>query len=81
MNMTTASRLAAQSLTALFNPPPEAVNELDIIWGTDAIARVIGRTRRQTHYALAKGDLPAKQVAGRWCASRRALTNHFGADS
>jgi hypothetical protein len=78
MNMLEVSKLVAADLAVLFDPPPETVNELDIVWGVTNIARAIGRTRRQTHYALKKGQLPeARQVNGRWCISRAALINHF----
>jgi hypothetical protein len=45
----------------------------DVIWGADAIAKVIGRSARATFYMLGNGTLPAKRVGGRWCASRRKL--------
>ena len=50
---------------------------LDLIWGAAAIAVFIGRTKRQTDEALAKGELPARQVNGRWVASRKRLTAFF----
>lgn len=50
---------------------------LDLLWGTDAIAAFIGRTPRQTWEMLNKGELPAVQPNGRWCASRTRLTAFF----
>lgn len=50
---------------------------LDLVWGTEAIAAVIGRSRRQTADALYKGQLPAKKVNGRYVASRRKLREFF----
>lgn len=50
---------------------------LDLVWGTEAIAAVIGRTRRQAAEALAKGQLPARKVNGRYVASRRKLQQFF----
>lgn len=50
---------------------------LDLIWGAAAIAAFIGRTKRQTDEALAKGELPARQVNGRWVASRKRLIAFF----
>jgi hypothetical protein len=47
--------------------------QLDLLWGADAIAAFIGRSPRQTFHALASGEIPAKKVCGRWCASRAAL--------
>jgi hypothetical protein len=45
----------------------------DIIWGADAVGKVINRTKRQAHYMLETGALPARKVGGRWVASRRKL--------
>lgn len=45
----------------------------DIVWEVKNIARVIGRNDRQTFHLLATGQLPAKQIGGRWVASRRKL--------
>lgn len=50
---------------------------LDLIWGVASIATFIGRTQRQTYEALAKGELPARQVNGRWVASRKKLRELF----
>lgn len=49
----------------------------DLIWGAADIAAFIGRTPRQTWEALDKGELPARQVNGRWCASRSRLRAFF----
>lgn len=56
---------------------PQNPEALDLIWGTKAIAAVIGRTRRQTAEALSKGELPARKVNGRWVASHRKLREFF----
>lgn len=45
----------------------------DIVWEVAEIAKVIGRTERQTFHILTSGSLPAKKVGGRWVASRRKL--------
>ncbi|HSI42131.1 MAG TPA: DNA-binding protein [Xanthobacteraceae bacterium] len=45
----------------------------DIVWEVGNIARVIGRTERQTFHLLSAGHLPAKKIGGRWAASRRKL--------
>ncbi|MER9236413.1 hypothetical protein NKI56_31010 [Mesorhizobium sp. M0622] len=55
--------------------------ELDLVWGLDAISKVIGRTVRQTHYMLSTGKLPAKQVGERWVASRQKLIAFFMEDA
>ncbi len=49
----------------------------ELIWGASAIARVIGRTDRQTFHMLDKGILPAKRVGNRWVAERGALMRFF----
>ena len=49
----------------------------DLIWEVNPIAKEIGRTRRQTHYLLETGKLPACKIGGRWCASRSALGQFF----
>jgi len=43
------------------------------IWGAEAIAAEIGRTRRQTFHMLEQGSLPAVKVGGRWVADAGAL--------
>lgn len=53
-------------------PAPHLQSD-DIVWEVENIARIIGRTPRQTYHILASGDLPAKKVGGRWVASRRKL--------
>lgn len=51
---------------------------LNLIWGTNAIAEAIGRTRRQTEEALYKGHIPgAKKVNGRWVISMKCLRDYF----
>jgi hypothetical protein len=45
----------------------------DVIWGCDAIGRVINRTARATFHLLENGRLPARKVGGRWVASRKKL--------
>ncbi|MCI5073961.1 DNA-binding protein [Oricola sp.] len=48
-------------------------NADDIVWGASEIAKVIGRTDRQTFHLLTSGQLPAKKVGDRWVASRKKL--------
>lgn len=45
----------------------------DLVWEVEEIAKVVGRTARQTNHMLATGALPAKKVGGRWVASRKRL--------
>lgn len=52
-------------------------DQIDLIWGIDAIARFIKRSNRQTYHLLAKGEIPAKRVGGRWVATKEALIRFF----
>jgi hypothetical protein len=51
--------------------------KLDLIWEVEEIAKLIGRTRRQTFHMLSKGELPAKKVGNRWVAERSKLIAFF----
>ncbi len=56
------------------NPAP-----LDLVWGAAAIAKVIGRTTRQTYHMLEDGQIPpARKIGRRWVVSRSALSKFFG---
>ena len=57
------------------------IQEMDLVWEVDEIARLIGRSHRQTNHMLAKGELPAKKVGGRWVASRAKLIAFFMEDA
>lgn len=59
----------------------ETESALDLIWEVSAIAKVIGRTRRQTFGMLEKGLLPARKVGGRWVAERGKLLRFFMEDA
>lgn len=50
---------------------------MDLIWEVSEIAKVIGRTERQTFHMLQSGQLPAKKVGGRWVAERGQLIRFF----
>jgi hypothetical protein len=52
---------------------------LDLIWGGEAIAKVIGRSVRTTFYLLESGHLPATKCGRYWCTSRAGLRKHFAA--
>ncbi len=52
-------------------------SNLDLLWEVEEIAKVIGRTPRQTFHMLSKGELPAKKVGGRWVAERGKLIAFF----
>ncbi len=55
----------------------ETSKSLDLIWGVDAIAKVIGRDHRQTSYMLSSGLLPGKKVGDRWVVERSKLIAFF----
>jgi hypothetical protein len=45
----------------------------DVVWGAEAIGRVIGKSTRATFHLLEAGLLPARKVGKQWCASRQRL--------
>lgn len=51
--------------------------ELDLIWGAQAIGKVIGRSTRSTFALLEKGMLPARKINGRWVIDRSDLIEIF----
>jgi hypothetical protein len=51
-------------------------SDIDIAWGAEAIGAVLGANKRRAHYLLTTGALRpagAKQVGGRWVASKSRL--------
>lgn len=53
-------------------------SSLDLVWGVAEIAKVIGRTERQTYHMISSGLLPVvKQVGQRYVASRQKLLSFF----
>ncbi|MDI7921754.1 hypothetical protein [Ferirhizobium litorale] len=53
-------------------------NEIDLVWGVEAISKLIGRTYRQTYYMIQSGHLPmVKQVGERYVANRQKLVEFF----
>ncbi|MBZ9603967.1 DNA-binding protein [Phyllobacterium chamaecytisi] len=56
-------------------------DDMELVWGLSAIAKIIGRTVRQTHYMLSNGLLPAKQIGNRWVAERGKLIRFFMEDA
>lgn len=52
-------------------------DQINLIWGGENIAKIIGRTKRITFHLLETGQLPAKKVGGRWVAERNKLLNFF----
>lgn len=64
-------------MTNIAKSATEPVEPLDLVWGAEAIALVIGQTRHATYHMLLDGALPAKQVGRRWVASRKELEAFF----
>jgi|GEM_PF-3614018 len=50
---------------------------VDILWGARDIGQAIGLSPRRTFALLDGGHLPAKKVAGRWCARKSELLAHL----
>lgn len=55
------------------NVPSLEPSTEDIVWEVGSIAKIIGRSERQTFYLLQSGQIPARKIGGRWVASRRKL--------
>ncbi|KQW62719.1 hypothetical protein ASD02_00880 [Ensifer sp. Root1252] len=51
--------------------------KIELVWGAESIAEIIGRTPRVTFHLLTTGALPAKKVGGRWVAERGKLLSFF----
>jgi predicted DNA-binding transcriptional regulator AlpA len=59
-----------------------ATHSLDLVWGVAVIAKLIGRTERQTYHMINSGHLPmVKQVGERYVASRAKLIAFFMEDA
>lgn len=57
-------------------------NELDLVWGVEAIGKLIGRNYQQTYHMIRSGKLPmVKQVGERYVASRSKLIAFFLEDA
>lgn len=50
---------------------------IDLIWEVSEIAKIIGRSERQTFHLLSTGQLPAKKVGSRWVTERSKLLRLF----
>lgn len=58
-----------------------AAKEMELIWGINAIARLIGRTDRQVFHMVSTGQIPAKKVGGRWVTERSKLIAFFNGEA
>jgi len=57
-------------------------DSMDLIWGVSNIARLIGRSDRQTYHMIQRGHLPmVKQIGERYVASRQKLIEFFTEDA
>ena len=57
-------------------------DNLDLVWGVQAIGNIIGRSYQQTYHMIATGKLPmVKQVGERYVVSRAKLVAFFMADA
>ena len=53
-----------------------------LAWGVEEIGKVIGRTARQTHHILTRGQIKsARKVGGKWVANRDALLRELSGDA
>lgn len=60
----------------------EKDRELDLVWGVQAIAGIIGRSYQQTYHMIASGKLPmVKQIGERYVVSRAKLIAFFMEDA
>lgn len=44
----------------------------DVLWGVEAIASYIKRSRSATYYLIAKGAIPAKKLGARTIMARKS---------
>ena len=52
-----------------------------LAWGVEEIGRVIGRTPRQTHHILTRGQIKsARKVGGKRVANREALIRELSGE-
>lgn len=68
----------ANSNRIVNSDPNEGVNS-GFCWGAGSIGREIGRSARQTHHLLSRGEIKcALRKGGRWVANRAKLRAEFG---
>jgi hypothetical protein len=57
-------------------------DDLDLVWGVEAIGAIIGRTYQQTYHMIQSGHLPmVKRVGERYVASRAKIVAFFMEDA
>ena len=80
----TTDRKDGRAVMSLIEKPDLAQQDsrCPLAWGVDEIAKVIGRTARQTHHILTKGQIKsARKVGGKWVANREALIRELSGGS
>lgn len=61
---------------------PKENESLDLVWGVQAIADIIGRSYQQTYHMIRSGHLPVvKQRGERYVVSRAKLIAFFMEDA
>jgi hypothetical protein len=61
---------------------PTQLDSHPLAWGVEEIGKVIGRTARQTHHILTRGQIKsARKVGGKWVANRDALLRELSGDA
>jgi hypothetical protein len=60
----------------------EKTENLDLVWGVQSIADIIGRSYQQTYHMIASGKLPmVRQIGERYVVSRGKLIAFFMEDA
>ena len=57
--------------------PHHDSDQLDLVWGADAIAKELKIKPRAAFHLLETGALPSKKIGGRWCVDRQVLRSFF----
>jgi hypothetical protein len=56
----------------------DQIDQLDLIWGAEAIGAVLGINRRRAFYYLESGFITgARRMGDRWVISRKVLARQF----
>lgn len=56
--------------------PGSGDEQLDLVWGAEAIGASLGISTRRTYYLLENREIPGRKVGGRWVV-RRSRLGHF----
>jgi hypothetical protein len=55
----------------------ESDDDLDLVWGAEAIGKVIKASPRKTFHLLERGLIPATKIGAQWVSSRSGLRAHL----